>query len=97
MKLEDFLNEANKMHVIDSDVKKDIMKDLQIEANKMIMDTIIPKMQSIEAKLYKKHKIDKSTTIGVKNLGSAMMHDVFRELIGQGLVASGNLKRRIGF
>ncbi len=94
MRLEKFLDE---IYVIDTDVKDAIIKDLQIAANDMIMKTIIPKMKSVESKLEKKHKIDKNVTMGVKNLGSAMMHDVFRELIGQGLVQTGNLKKRIGF
>jgi hypothetical protein len=81
--------------VTDSKVKDAIVKSLQIAANDLIMKTIIPAMKKTEDTLMKEHNLTKDSTMNVKGYGTAMLHDVFREIIGQGLTSMGNLKKRI--
>jgi hypothetical protein len=78
----------------DSKVADAIFKELEIAANDMIMKKIIPEMKKVETNIQKKYKTTADSTMYVKNLGSAFIHDVLRQLLGQSLLSvSGSLKR----
>lgn len=78
----------------DSKVADAIFKELEIAANDMIMKKIIPEMKKVETAIQKKYKTTADSTMFVKNLGSAFIHDVLRQLLGQSLLSvSGSLKK----
>lgn len=80
--------------ISDSKLADKIFKDLQISTNDMIMKSIIPQMKKIEDKIISKYKINKNSRMSISNLGTAYIHDVFRQLLGQELLSvSGGLKR----
>jgi len=71
--------------------RQTIFKELEIAANDMIMKKIIPESKKIETDIQKKYKATADSTIPVKNLGSASIHDVLilhviRQLLGQSLL-----------
>lgn len=78
----------------DSKIVDKIFKELEIAANEMIMKKIIPEMKKVQDRIYKKYNVDDYSTMNVRNFGTAMIHDVFRQLIGQSMLSvSGGLKR----
>lgn len=84
--IEDFID--------DSMIADKVFKDLEIAANDMIMKDIIPKMKKIEEKLKSKHGLKKQANMSVKNFGTAYIHDIFRQILGQQLLSvMGGLKR----
>lgn len=84
--IEDFID--------DSRVADAVFKDLQIATNDMIMKTIIPGMKKYQDKIVKKYKLGKSARMNVDYFGTAYIHDVFRQLIGQEMLSvTGGLKR----
>lgn len=92
MRLRDKLNEGE--FIDDSKIADKIFKELEIAANQMIMKKIIPEMKKVENKIHNKYKVDDHSTMNVKNFGTAMIHDVFRQILGQELLSvSGGLKR----
>jgi len=93
-KFDEYLDESVEDFVDDTKLADVVFKDLRIAANDIVMKTLIPKMKQVEQSVIKKHKLGKTANMFVKNYGTAAMHDILRELIGQELVSSGNLKKR---
>jgi len=92
MRLRQKLNEGS--FITDSKKADAIFKELEISANQLIMKKIIPEMKKVQDKIYKKYEVDDYSTMSVKHFGSAMIHDVFRQILGQKLLSvTGGLKR----
>ena len=91
--LDESILPAKSEFIGDSKKADKICKELEIAANEMIMKKIIPEMQKLEKKLHKKYGTTPTSTMNVENLGTAMIHDVFRQLLGQGMLSvRGGLK-----
>lgn len=93
MRLREKLNESG---FIDDSKKADkIFKDLEIAANKIVMKTLIPAITAEEIKINKKYKTTSNqSTMFVKNFGTAFLHDILRQLVGQQILSvSGGLKK----
>jgi hypothetical protein len=90
----EIVKEGIKDFVDDSELKEKILKDIRIDVNKIVMNDIIPRIKKSEDAIKKKYKLNKDANMFIKNYGTAFLHDIFRELIGQSLVSSGNLKKR---
>jgi hypothetical protein len=87
-------NEKTEDFIDDSAVADKVFQDLRIAVNDFVMKTMIPKMKMDVEKIKKKHKLGSSANMFVKNYGTAELSDIYRELLGQQLVSSGNLKKR---
>lgn len=78
----------------DSKISNAIFKDFEIATNDVIMKTIIPAMKKYEDKIVKKYKLGKSARMSIDYFGTAYLHDVFRQLIGQEMLSvTGGLKK----
>lgn len=78
----------------DSKVADAVFKDLRIAVHDFVMKTMIPQMKKDVEKIKKKHKLNPKANMFVKHFGTAQLDDIYRELLGQDLVNSGNLKKR---
>jgi len=79
-----FLKENyNEDFIDDSKTADKIFKDLRISSNDIIMKVIIPAMQKYEDKIRSKYKLGKFASMNVNNLGSAYIHDILSQLIGE--------------
>ena len=95
--LKENIEENEILSFIDDSRKADeIFKDLEIAANDMIMNTIIPKMKKIQDSIEKKHQIKKNARMAVDYMGTAYIHDVFRQLLGQNILSVSSGLKRIG-
>lgn len=98
MKFKEYITENDISDFIDdSKVADAVFKDLEIASNEMIMKNIIPLMKKTEEKIVKKHKIGKNARMNVDYLGTAYIHDVFRQFLGQSLLSVTSGLKRIGF
>ena len=89
--------QINEEFIIDSEIADKIFKDIEIASNSIVMNTILGEIKKHEKKIYKKYGkygVNEHSTMFVRHLGSAMIHDIFRQVIGHSILSvTGNLKK----